>query len=95
MASDTDTSFDIYVATSPGIRGRRAPRRAALARAGLRAVRGAEPHARAAAERPRSCNPPVAVSSQATMGSPDALGGAANFVGFGPLSAVVAESRAS
>ena len=48
-ASDTDTSFDLYVATSPGTRGPRPPARCRCRWCRRFAVRVAEPHARAAA----------------------------------------------
>ena len=82
MASDTDTSFDIYVADVAGY-----PRPAGASPARLSLVPAYSPCT--APNRTHgpplafgSCNPPVATSSQATVGTPDALGGAASFVGF-------------
>ena len=82
MASDTDTSFDIYVADVVGY-----PRPAGASPARLSLVPAYSPCT--APDRTHgpplafgSCNPPVATSSQATVGTPDALGGSASFVGF-------------
>ena len=75
MASDTDTSFDIYVADVAGY-----PRPKGASPARLSLVPAYSPCT--APNRTHgpplafgSCNPPVATSSQATVGSPDALGG--------------------
>jgi len=82
MASDTDTSFDIYVADVAGY-----PRPAGASPARLSLVPAYAPCT--APNRTHgpplgfaSCNPPVATSSQATVGTPDANGGGASFVGF-------------
>ena len=89
MASDTDTSFDIYVAD---VAGYPRPKGASPARFSL--VPAYSPCA--APNRTHgpplafgSCNPPASISTQATVGSPDALGGAANFVGFVRYAAIV------
>ena len=82
MSSDTDTSFDIYaadVAGYPRPRGA-SPLRASLVPAYSQCTAPNRTHGPSLAF--PACNPPVATSGQATVGSPDALGGAANFVGF-------------
>ena len=89
MASDTDTSFDIYAADGLGY-----PRPAGASPARLSLVPAYAPCT--APNRTHgpplgfgSCNPPVATSSQATVGTPDALGGGANFSGSVRYSVVV------
>ena len=54
---------------------------AAVPGACLLAVRRAEPQHHPPLAFP-SCNPPAETSGQATVGSPDAFGGAANFTGY-------------
>ncbi len=82
MASDTDTSFDIYVADVAGYPRPKgaSPMRLSLVPAYAQCTTPNRMHGPPLAH--GSCNPPSAASSQATMGSPDALGGAANFLGF-------------
>jgi hypothetical protein len=82
LASDTDTSFDIYVADVAGYpRPRGAtPLRMSLVPAYGQCAAPNRTHGPPLAF--PACSPPVATSGQATVGSPDALGGAANFVGF-------------
>ena len=81
MSSDTDTSFDIYAADIAGYpRPRGAgPLRVSLVPAYTPCATGNRTHGPPLAF--PACNPPVATSGQATVGSPDAGGGAANFVG--------------
>jgi hypothetical protein len=81
-ASDTDTSFDIYaadVAGYPRPKGA-SPLRVSLVPAFTQCTAANRTHGPPLAF--ASCNPPVQISSQATVGTPDAFGGAANFIGF-------------
>ena len=85
MASDTDTSFDIYVADVAGY-----PRPKGASPARLSLVPAYSPCT--APNRTHgpplvfgSCNSPVATSSQATVGAPDALGGRGQLRRFRPL----------
>jgi hypothetical protein len=91
MTSDTDTSFDIYVAD---VAGYPRPKGASPARISL-----VPAHSTCMAPNRThgpplvygSCSSPVATSNQATVGSPDALGGPANFVGFVRYAVVVGD----
>ena len=82
MASDTDTSFDLYVADVAGYPRPRAatPFRASLVVAYAQCTAPNRTHAPPLAF--GSCNPPAQTSAQATVGTPDAFGGTANFIGF-------------
>jgi hypothetical protein len=89
MGSDTDASFDIYAADTLGH-----PRPAGASPARLSLVPAYAPCT--APNRTHgpplafgSCSPPAGTSSQATVGTPDALGGGANFSGWIRYSVVV------
>ena len=79
MASDTDTSFDIYVADVAGYPrpAGASPMRLSLVPA-YSAVHGPGPHAWTAARPSGRATRRSGTSSQATVGTPDALGGAAS-----------------
>jgi hypothetical protein len=81
MTSDTDASFDVYAADVAGYpRPRSAsPLRVPLAPAYAPCTAPNRTHGPPLGF--ASCNPPAQASAQATMGSPDALGGPANFIG--------------
>jgi hypothetical protein len=81
-ASDTDTSFDVYAADVAGYPRPKAasPLHTSLVPAYTQCTASNRLHGPPLVF--ASCNPPGQVSSQATVGSPDALGGAASFTGF-------------
>jgi hypothetical protein len=81
-ATDTDTSFDVYAADVAGYPRPKAasPLHTALVPAYAQCTASNRTHGPPLAF--ASCNPPGQLSSQATVGSPDALGGVANFTGF-------------
>ena len=81
-SSDTDTSFDIYAADVVGYPRPKgaSPLRASLVPAFVQCTSPNRTHGPPLAF--GSCNPPAQTSSQAAVGTPDALGGAANFIGF-------------
>jgi Tol biopolymer transport system component len=89
MASDTDTSFDLYVADVAGYpRPKSAsPVQVSLVPAYAQCTAPNRTHGPPLAS--PSCNPPAQLSAQATVGSPDAAGGAANFTGYVRYKAVV------
>ena len=80
-SSDTDTSFDLYVADVAGYPRPKAasPLRVSLVPAYSQCTAPNRTHGPPLAF--ASCNPPAQESAQATVGSPDALGGGANFTG--------------
>jgi hypothetical protein len=82
MASDTDASFDIYVADVAGYPRPKgaSPMRLALVPSYSQCTTPNRTHGPPLVF--GSCSAPAAVSTQATMGTPDALGGPANFIGF-------------
>jgi hypothetical protein len=81
MSSDTDTSFDVYGATVAGYPRPLAasPLLVSLVPAYSKCVSPNRTHGPPLAS--PSCNPPSAVSGQATMGTSDANGANPNFVG--------------
>jgi hypothetical protein len=81
LASDTDTSFDIYAAGTTGyVRPLSAtPVRVSLVPAYAQCTASNRTHGPPLAS--PSCNPPAAVSAQASMGTTDANGAGANFIG--------------
>jgi Tol biopolymer transport system component len=80
-SSDTDTSFDLYVADVAGYPRPKAasPLQVSLVPAYSQCTAPNRTHGPPLAF--PSCNPPAQASAQATVGSPDALGGGANFTG--------------
>jgi hypothetical protein len=88
-ASDTDASFDVYAADVVGYARPRAasPLLTSLVPAYSQCAAANRTHGPPLAF--PSCNPPAEASGQATVGSPDAFGGAPNFVGSVRYAALV------